>query len=177
MKTKPQIKKQPACSDEFLQAIREAARTGSLIYTESFSDWARCDFCGINHYLSHYLSSLPEDEGKDLREQIEAGTAVCDIGDSGYTIRMDNQTWVEGCNCNGLRRFEDWLTFNVEWILKFYRYRAHSMMRTAQVAIKQLSEAGCYHAKQQPSAQPAFEQKGRTREMNITEDEREEFPF
>jgi hypothetical protein len=118
----PKVKKPPLKppSDDFCDAF--SGHTGSLTM--------ECDFCK----RFYFGTDGDYEEGERERYEAAAKTApdkYISIEGYSHSVEVDGKTWVSGCECNGPRRYEDWIWSNRTQIAAYLQKRNLPLLEDA----------------------------------------------
>jgi hypothetical protein len=94
-----------------------------------------CELCGRHHFCTNSSYDYDEGELKNLQEATarEPNKYVEDGQSDGVSFgQIDGMQFVMGCDCNRLRRYEDWIWVNRVQIAEYLKARAEENLRNAQ---------------------------------------------
>jgi hypothetical protein len=96
--------------------------------------------CGRDHYAPSNLQD--SDEPEDYQSMVDSCEAEQEANPDGVVIdyesdfihysEIDGNTFVDGCPCNGLRRYEDFIWNNRNVIREYYRIRIDQELKWAE---------------------------------------------
>jgi hypothetical protein len=113
----------PEPSKEFLEAFREGS-AGMVV---------ECDFCGRVYFATDDGGDFEEGELEDLRARAEKEPDKC-IEVSGFATRIivNGKYYAEGCKCNLIRPYEDFIWLHRRGILAYIKARSEKRLKAAK---------------------------------------------
>ena len=110
-------------SDEFLQAF--SARAGSIL--------GQCGFCGRTSFNGADPHLFDDGELVELRRSAEKKPGKYVETDYSITFtEVGGRQYVDGCPCNGPRKYEDWIWDNRREIARYLNERAEGEFKSAE---------------------------------------------
>lgn len=108
-------KKLAPISDSFRSAIRQ--------------HWCLYEMAPVKCACGHTFEDTDDTEDGSDPDQI-------------LIVRVDGKTFVVDCECNSLRRYEDWVVANLGWVLEFARIEANRKLEESLAFARAAKQAG-----------------------------------
>ena len=124
-------------SEEFLKAI--SAHMSSIT--------GECDFCGRFYYTVNdgsYDYEYGEFDRYEAQAKENPDKYICVEGSVPKTM-IDGKTYIRDCECNGVRRYEDWVWSHREIILDYFRRRTELEFKEAKMEFIAAHEVHLLH--------------------------------
>lgn len=143
----------PEPSDEFMEAF-SGMSAGMVV---------ECDFCGRTYFATDDHGDFEEGELEDYRERAKKEPDKW-IEVSYFTsrIEVDGQCYARGCECNKVRRYEDWIWANRKQIATYLKAVANEKYRKAKEDSEEIDAAV---TSMKLMGMPEFEERRMLREL------------
>jgi len=109
-------------SEEFLDAFREGS-SGMVV---------DCEFCGRVYFATRDCGDYDEGELEDLRARAaKEPDKYIEVDYFTTRVSVDGKGYADGCRCNMVRRYEDWIWANRRGILAYLQSRTERRLKEA----------------------------------------------